>query len=146
MASDALHAGLDILRPALAVGPMDVQGRIVLGVVEGDIHEIGKNLVRTMFTASNWEVVDLGTSVGLEEFDRACREHRPDIVGLSALMSTTVRLMPKFIAELRKKHPGVRFMVGGAPLSPQLARHFGADGYARDAIQAVSVAAGLVKA
>lgn len=144
MASETLYAGLDLLAPHRAAHTQRSRGRIVLGVVEGDIHEIGKNLVATMFRAAGWDVIDLGTNVTANDFLEAVREYTPHIVGLSALMSTTMRAMPAVIQKLKEHFPEVSCIIGGAPLGPQYAESYNADGYGRDALQAVTVAEALV--
>jgi MtaA/CmuA family methyltransferase len=145
MASESLHAGLDLLAPHRDARAHCARGRIVLGVVEGDIHEIGKNLVATMFQASGWEVIDLGTNVTVNDFLAATREHTPHIVGLSALMSTTMRAMPSIIETLKGQFPDVACLIGGAPLGPQHVALYNADGYGRDAMHAVTVAESLMQ-
>ena len=145
MAADALEAGLKVLRPHLPTAAEKGRGRIVLGTVQGDLHEIGKNLVATMFTAAGWEVFDLGVDVAVSGFRQACREHQPHLVGLSALMSTTMAGLPEYIRLLKEDRPELLIMVGGAPLTPGKATLFGADGYGRDSAQAVRVGEGLLQ-
>ena len=138
MCADALNAGLEILKPHLkADGAATKKRRIVIGTIEGDIHEIGKSLVALMLDISGFEVRDLGVDVSLERFLSEHREQRSDIVAISALMSTTMLRMRDFIEGIKKADPEVLTMVGGAPLSAEIARGFGADGYAEDARGAV---------
>lgn len=147
LCSDALYAGLEILKPAILASGREtgVKGSIVLGVVEGDIHDIGKNLVRIMFEAAGWTVYDLGRDVKLERFVEEQARTNCEIVALSALMTTSMLAMPKVISMLRAKNVKVRIMVGGAPLNPDVATKFGADGYAPSAGTAVEEATRLVE-
>jgi len=145
LCSDALYAGLDILRPHIKMGDALTKGRLLIGVVEGDIHDIGKNLVKTMFEASGWEVFDLGKDVKLDRFVEEQKRVKADLVGLSALMTTSMMAIEKVIALLKASDPEVKVIVGGAPLTPEIAKKFGADGYADDAVSAVQEAANLLK-
>lgn len=138
LCSDALYAGLEILRPHVSKGKREGdKGSIIIGVVEGDIHDIGKNLVKTMFEAAGWSIHDLGKDVKLERFAQVQEEVNADVVALSALMTTSMLAIPKAISMLREKTPGVVIMVGGAPLTHDIAHSYGADGYAGDAVSAV---------
>ena len=145
--SDALYAGLEILKPAIAASgrKAEVKGSIVLGVVEGDVHDIGKNLVKMMFEVSGWCVYDLGKDVPLDHFVEEHMRTGSDLVGLSALMTTSMLAMPEVIKRLKTHNPNVRVILGGAPLSPELARRYGADGYARSASTAVEEGTRLLK-
>ena len=143
LCSDAMYAGLEVLRPHVKVGEHQSAGKIIMGVVEGDIHDIGKTLVKTMFEAAGWEILDLGKDVKLERFAEALKSTGADVVALSALMTTSMMAMPKVIAMLKAVDPTVIVLVGGAPLNEEIARQYGADGYATDAIQAVVTAARL---
>jgi 5-methyltetrahydrofolate--homocysteine methyltransferase len=138
----AMHAGLAVLKPALAAqknsgGPKPV---VVLGTVRGDLHDIGKNLVAMMLEAGGFQVVDLGTNVPLEKFTEAVRTHRPAVLGLSALLTTTMREMKRTLEGLRQAGvmDHVKTVVGGAPVTEDFARTIGADGWAADAPTAVS--------
>ncbi|MDP2931834.1 MAG: corrinoid protein [Chloroflexota bacterium] len=145
LCSDALYAGLDILRPHIRAGDAsEVRKQIVLGTVEGDVHDIGKNLVKIMFEAAGWLVHDLGTDVKLEKFAEEQARTNADIVGLSALMTSTMLAMPRVIQMIKARSPGAAVMVGGAPLSPEIARQYGADGYARNAGEAVREAVNML--
>lgn len=145
LCSDALYAGLEILQPHLnkTVRPGGT-GKLIIGVVEGDIHDIGKNLVKAMFVASGWEVHDLGRDVPCEKFIASNQEIRADIVGLSTLMTTSMMAMPEVINKLHTMDSSVKVIVGGAPLSLELAKKYGADGYASDAMAAVLEAERLI--
>jgi 5-methyltetrahydrofolate--homocysteine methyltransferase len=150
LAARAMHAGIALLKPALAKsnaqsGPKPV---VVLGTVKGDLHDIGKNLVAMMLEAGGLEVVDLGTDVGPDKFIRAIRERRPRVVGLSALLTTTMRTMRQTIEELRRSGvmDGVKTVVGGAPVTQEFADTIGADGYAQDAPGAVAAVKRILQA
>ncbi len=126
------------IKPYLKV-EMRGKGRIVIGTVEGDIHSLGKNLVTTMLRIAGFEVIDLGVDVPCEKFIRAIEEYKPDVLGMSALMTTTMINQRKVIEELRRRglRDKVKIIVGGAPVTEKWAREIGADAYARDAFEAV---------
>ena len=147
MCSDALYAGLDILKPAIEASGRkpEAKGSIVLGVVEGDVHDIGKNLIKMMFDVAGWTVYDLGKDVPLEKFIEEQVRTDSDIVGLSALMTTSMIAMPEIVKKLKEKNPNVRIMLGGAPVTPELVEKYGADGYAKSAGTAVDEAIRLIK-
>jgi 5-methyltetrahydrofolate--homocysteine methyltransferase len=142
LAARAMHAGLSLLKPALARagGGADRKPVVVLGTVRGDLHDIGKNLVAMMLEAGGFQVVDLGTNVPPARFVQAVREHRPAVVGLSALLTTTMREMRTTVEELRRAGvlDGVKTIVGGAPVTREFAETIGADAYAADAPGAVA--------
>jgi len=140
LSARAMHAGLALLRPALARSGTagSIKPVVVLGTVRGDMHDIGKNLVAMMLEAGGFDVVDLGTNVSTEKFIQAVREHRAAVVGLSALLTTTMREMRQTLAELRRASDGVRTIIGGAPVTQEFADTIGADGYAADAPAAVA--------
>lgn len=149
MGADAMKAALEILEPALVGGQKrEVVGRVVLGTVEGDLHEIGKTLVGTMLTANGFQVTDIGVDQTAEAFIKAVEENNADIVGASALLTTTMLQQKKLIealegAGLRDK---VKVMIGGAPVTERYAEEIGADGYAEDAISSVDIAYRLMDA
>jgi len=147
MCADALYAGLDITKPAITASgrKAEVKGSIVLGVVEGDVHDIGKNLVKMMFDVAGWTVYDLGKDVPLDKFVEEQLKTDSDVVGLSALMTTSMLAMPVVIEKIRAKNPKVRILVGGAPVNPEVAEKYGADGYAKTAGTAVDEAINLLK-
>ncbi len=145
MCSDALYAGLNILRPHLKKEKPIVNGQIVIGVVQGDIHDIGKNIVKMMFDAAGFQVHDLGRDVPLEKFVSEQLRTDAEIVCLSAMMTTTMYSMSEIITRIKEKNPNVKIMVGGAPLSQDLAEKWGADGYAKDAHNAIKYAMKMVK-
>jgi methylmalonyl-CoA mutase cobalamin-binding domain/chain len=147
IAGKAMAGALDILRPLLAETGAETIGKIVMGTVKGDVHDIGKNLVNIMFEGAGFEVIDLGVQVAPEKFIAAIQEHRPDIVGFSAFLTTT---MPMFKANLNAlEKAGLRssviVMVGGAPVTQEYADVVGADGYAADASAAVVKAKELLR-
>jgi corrinoid protein of di/trimethylamine methyltransferase len=147
MCADALYAGLNLLKPAIDASgrKSEVKGSIVLGVVEGDVHDIGKNLVKLMFEVAGWTVYDLGKDVPLDKFVEEMIKTESQVVGISALMTTSMLSMPEVIKKLRAKNPKVRIMLGGAPLNPEVAEKYGADGYAKNAGTAVDEAIHLLK-
>jgi corrinoid protein of di/trimethylamine methyltransferase len=147
LCSDALYAGLDILKPAIEASgrKSEAKGSIVLGVVEGDVHDIGKNLIKMMFEVAGWTVYDLGKDVPLEKFVEEQLRTDCDIVGLSALMTTSMVAMPEIVKKLKEKNPNVRIMLGGAPITPEIVDKYGADGYAESAGTAVDEAINLIK-
>jgi dimethylamine corrinoid protein len=147
LCSDALYAGLNILRPAIKASGRESgsKGSIVLGVVEGDVHDIGKNLIKMMFDVAGWTVHDLGKDVPIEKFLEEQMKTDCDIVGLSALMTTSMVAMPEIVKKLKEKNPNVRIMLGGAPITPELVDTYGADGYADSAGTAVDEAMKLIK-
>jgi 5-methyltetrahydrofolate--homocysteine methyltransferase len=147
IAARAMNAGMELLKPKLVETGVKPIGNVVLGTVKGDLHDIGKNLVRMMFEGVGLTVFDLGVDVSAEKFVEAIQEHDPEIVGLSALLTTTMGEMKKVIqaiedAGLRDK---VRIMVGGAPVTSKFAQEIGADLYAKDAAEASFEAKKLVQ-
>jgi dimethylamine corrinoid protein len=147
LCADALYAGLELLKPAIVASgrTSEAKGSIVLGVVEGDVHDIGKNLIKMMFDVAGWTVYDLGKDVPLEKFVEEQLRTDSDIVGLSALMTTSMISMPEIVQKLKEKNPKVRIMLGGAPITPETVEKYGADGYAKDAGTAVDEAIKLIK-
>ena len=145
LCSDALYSGLDILTPHLRASKKTRKLKLIIGVVEGDVHDIGKNLVKAMFTAAGWEVDDLGSDVKLEMFGDEQRKAKANVVGLSALMTTSMLAIPAAIKILRCSEPVPFILVGGAPLSEQIAKQYQADGYAEDAVNATTVAEQLFR-
>ena len=147
--ADAMKAALDILEPALVSGQeREVVGRVVLGTVAGDLHEIGKTLVGTMLTANGFQVTDIGVDQNSEAFLAAIKENKADIVGASALLTTTMLQQKKLVEALESAglKDSVKVMIGGAPVTDLYAQEIGADGYAEDAISAVDIAYRLMDA
>ena len=145
MCADALYAGLDILRPHIPKQDGVVTGQLVIGSVEGDVHDIGKNIVRMMFDIAGWEVHDLGRDVPLEKFVEEQLRTESEIVAMSAMMTTTMQGMKRAIEMIKEKNPDVAIMLGGAPVTKETADIFGAEGYAESAGNAVSEAIKMVK-
>lgn len=142
IAARAMHAGMDVLKPKLIETGVKNLGKVVIGTVTGDLHDIGKNLVKMMLEGAGFEVVDLGVDVSADKFVEAVKEHQPNIIGMSALLTTTMVNMPEVIkalevAGLRDK---VKVMVGGAPITQNYADQIGADGYSPDATSATDKA------
>jgi len=144
MCSDALYAGLDILKPHIKGEKAEAKGQVVIGTVEGDVHDIGKNLVKMMFEVAGFTVHDLGRDVKLERFVEEQLRTDSEIVALSALMTTSMLAMPKVIEMIRARNPEAMIMVGGAPVSQEVADNYGADGYADNAANAVQEAIQMI--
>ena len=143
----AMHAGMEILEPLLAAAGVERPGKVVIGTVKGDLHDIGKNLVGMMLRGGGYVVIDLGTDVSADQFVAAIRENTANVVGLSALLTTTMPYMAKVVEAIREAGlDGVRTMIGGAPVTQQFADEIGAQGYAPDAASAVELAQKLVAA
>jgi len=146
LAANAMKAGMAILRPLLAETGAKPIGKIVIGTVKGDIHDIGKNLVGMMLEGAGFEVIDLGINTDVEEFLAALDEHKPDLLGMSALLTTTMPYMKVVIDTLTEKSLRDEFqvIVGGAPLNEEFGEAIGADAYCRDAAVAAETASRLV--
>jgi corrinoid protein of di/trimethylamine methyltransferase len=138
MCADALYAGLDILRPHVPEKEDGVNAQVVIGSIQGDVHDIGKNLVKMMFDVAGWDVHDLGRDVPLEKFVDEQLRTDSEVVAMSAMMTTTMLGMKKVIKMIKEKNPDVAIMLGGAPVTQDVANLFGADGYAESAGNAVS--------
>ena len=138
MCADALYAGLDILRPHVPEEDAAGKGQVVIGTIQGDVHDIGKNLVKMMFDVGGFTVHDLGRDVPLENFVKEQLRTDSEIVAMSAMMTTTMLGMKKVIAMIKEKNPDVAIMLGGAPVTKDVVDLFGADGYAESAGNAVS--------
>jgi len=145
-AANAMKGGMTILRPLLAETGAESVGKMVIGTVKGDIHDIGKNLVAMMMEGAGFEVIDIGINIPIETYLAALEEHKPDILGMSALLTTTMPYMKVVIDTLKEK--GIRddyiVLVGGAPLNEEFGDAVGADGYCRDAAIAVDMAKELI--
>jgi corrinoid protein of di/trimethylamine methyltransferase len=144
MCADALYAGLDILKPHVKKMELGVRGSVVIGTVEGDVHDIGKNIVKMMFDVAGFTVYDLGRDVPLDKFVEEQIKTDSDLVCLSAMMTTTMVGMKKVIDNLKTKNPNVKIMIGGAPVSQDIAEKWGADGYAKDANNALKDAINMI--
>ena len=148
LAANAMKAGMNVLRPLLAETGAESVGKVVVGTVKGDIHDIGKNLVAMMMEGAGFEVIDLGINTDADKFIAALEEHQPDILGMSALLTTTMPYMKVVVDTMKER--GIRdkyiILVGGAPLNEEFGAAVGADAYCRDAAVASETAKTLVNA
>ena len=141
MAAEAMHAGLEVLKPHLARSDIKAKGTIIIGTVKGDVHDIGKNLVAMMLECAGYSVIDLGVDISKGKFLAAAKKYQAQIVALSALLTTTLAEMEAVVADVRAKGGGsLKTLVGGAPVTASFAAEIGADGYSPDAAGAVSMA------
>jgi len=147
LASQAMYGGLELLQPRLIKGGIKAVGKVVIGTAKGDLHDIGKNLVAMMLRGGGFEVIDLGIDVSPEKFLVATQEHKPDIVSISALLTTTMISMADVITALKRAdlRGRVKVMIGGAPVTQEFSDEIGAEGYAPDAASAVDKARELLK-
>ncbi len=145
IAARAMHAGLGVLRPVLATSAGAKAAKVVLGTVQGDLHDIGKNLVGMMLEGGGFEVIDLGIDVPSENFVETAREQGAQVIALSALLTTTMIQMQEAVRMIRAEGLKVKVVVGGAPVTAAFAREIGADGYAEDAASAVSMVKEVLK-
>lgn len=146
VAARAMYAGLDLLKPLLLKDKVPMMGKVVLGTVQGDLHDIGKNLVGIMLQGAGFEVIDLGSDVSPEEFIETAQKEQAEVIGMSALLTTTMPMM-KVVVDLAKKqqmHGRTKIIVGGAPLSAEYAQEIGADAYCYDGVSAVECVKGFV--
>jgi hypothetical protein len=148
LAANAMKGGMEILRPLLAETGVEPIGKVVIGTVKGDIHDIGKNLVAMMLEGAGFEVIDIGINNAVEKYLAAIAEHKPDILGMSALLTTTMPYMKVVVDTLKEQGMRDKFivLVGGAPLNEEFGKAVGADAYCRDAAIAVETAKQLVAA
>jgi len=145
MAAEAMKAGLNILRPAIAEGGGSLdKGTVIMATVEGDIHEIGKSIVSAILEARGFRVYDLGPDTKLDYLYKKVEELKPDVVGLSALLTTTMLNQKRAVEEIHRRGYGTKVMVGGAPVSREWAAQIGADGYGKDAFKAAELVERLV--
>lgn len=146
LAARNMHSGVAVLKPVLLEGQSSSKGTLVIGTVQGDIHDIGKNIVSVLMEGSGFQVIDLGVNVPTDGFLEAIEKHQPDVLGLSALLTTTMLEMKDIIARVRNSPGGKtpKLIVGGAPVTPEFADEIGADGYGEDAIAGVEVALKLL--
>jgi len=147
LAARAMYAGLDLLKPRLAREGVPTAGKVVIGSVHGDLHDIGKNLVGIMLKGAGFEIIDLGNDVPAERFIDAAVEHGATVIGMSALLTTTMLVMKDVVGLLRARglDGKIKVIVGGAPVSDAFAREIGADGYGYDAANAVERVRALVR-
>ncbi len=148
MAARSMNAGMELVKPLLVEGEVQVKGTILLGTVKGDLHDIGKNLVGMMIESGGYVVIDLGTDLEPEKFVEAVKEYKPEIVGMSALLTTTMLAMKETIEVLKEEglRDGLKIMIGGAPVSKEFADEIDADGYAPDAASATELVEKLINA
>jgi len=138
IAARAMHAGLGVLKPILAKSTTSTTTKVVIGTVKGDLHDIGKNLVGMMLEGAGFEVVDLGIDVPPEKFIQSAKENGAKIIGMSALLTTTMMQMKTTVEKIKAEGLKVKTVIGGAPVTAEFAKQIGADGYAPDAASAVS--------
>jgi 5-methyltetrahydrofolate--homocysteine methyltransferase len=147
LAAKAMHAGMDVLKPLFIKGGMPSFGKVVIGSVQGDLHDIGKNLVGIMLTGAGFEVIDLGINVPPEKFIQIAKQENAPVIGMSALLTTTMPVMGKVVELL--KHEGlngrIKTVIGGAPVSEEFAQKIGADAYGYDSTNAVESVKELMK-
>lgn len=148
MAGETMKEGMAVLEPHLKAGDIKSAGKVAIGTVKGDLHDIGKNVVVTLLKAANFEVVDLGVDVSAEQFVDAVKKNKPDIFAMSALLTTTMIEMENIVkslekAGLRKK---VKIIIGGAPITPEYAKKIGADAAAKDAVEGIRICTKWMKA
>jgi 5-methyltetrahydrofolate--homocysteine methyltransferase len=146
ISAHAMKEASVLLEPLLAASGLAPEHTAVIGTVKGDLHDIGKNLVGMMLKGANFAVVDLGTNVSPEAFAAATTEHKAHVVGISALLTTTMVGMKDAVAAIRAADPNAKILVGGAPVTDEFAREIGADGFAKDAATAANVAQELLAA
>jgi len=144
-AARAMKAGLEVLKPYLSSESIASKGTVIIGTVKGDLHDIGKNLVAMMMEGAGFNVVDLGVDVDADKFVKAASEHNADVLGLSALLTTTMPAMENTVAAIKEAGLTVRTIIGGAPVTETFADQIGADGYSDDAPGAVELARKLMK-
>lgn len=146
IASRAMKEAMNLLEPVLVSAGIRPEHTAVIGTVQGDLHDIGKNLVAMMWKGAHFDVVDLGTNVPAEKFVTAAREHKADLIGLSALLTTTMPAMKSTVDAIRSAGLSSKVLIGGAPITQEFADQIGADGFAPDAASAVDVARQLLTA
>jgi 5-methyltetrahydrofolate--homocysteine methyltransferase len=139
IAARAMNKALSILEPEMVKVGVESKGTFIIGAVKGDLHDIGKNLVGIMFKGAGFKVIDLGTDVSLERFVHAAKEHNPDIIGISSLLTTTMSYMKTIIDGLRSEGIPAKVIVGGAPVNKEFAISINADGYAENAAEAADL-------
>jgi methanogenic corrinoid protein MtbC1 len=138
MAAKAMNSAMAHLKPFFQSGETKRKGKFIIGTVSGDLHDIGKNLVAMMIEGGGWEVIDLGVDVGAEKFMKAIDEHPGALIGLSALLTTTMENMKRTVGNIKEKNPGIQILVGGAPVTMDYCQKIGADFYSPDPQGAVN--------
>ena len=144
IAARVMNFALEVLEPKMVKGDIQSKGKIVLGTVAGDLHDIGKNLVGIMFKGAGYEVIDAGVDVSLEKFLSIAKENNADIIGLSALLTTTLGNMRDIVKAVKESDPQIKVIIGGAPVTEDFANQIQADGFAANAASAVNVAEKLL--
>jgi len=144
LSSRAMYAAVEILKPHIDVGELEIKTKVVLGVVAGDIHDIGKNLVKILLDAAGMEIIDLGRDVAIEKFIDAAKENNAKIIGMSALMTTSMIGMKDVVKISRKSLPNTKIIIGGAPISQSYCDSIGADGYSDNAPGAIKLIESLL--
>jgi 5-methyltetrahydrofolate--homocysteine methyltransferase len=146
VAAITMKKGLGVIKPFLNVSDVKSKGTILIGTVKGDLHDVGKNLVIMMLEADSFNVIDLGVDVSSENFVQKAKEMKPDIIGLSALLTTTMPEMKKVLETLEENNVrnSIKLIVGGAPIDAKFAKEIGSDGYGKNAVEAVQVARNLI--
>jgi 5-methyltetrahydrofolate--homocysteine methyltransferase len=144
MSARAMHTGLAVIKPLIASAGLKEKGVVAIGTVKGDMHDIGKNLVIMMLEGAGYRVIDLGVDAPIEKFLRVVEEQKPQIVGLSALLTTTMPQMQETVKRLQEYGNQIKVVVGGAPITAKYATDIGADGYAADAASAVDTVDALI--
>jgi 5-methyltetrahydrofolate--homocysteine methyltransferase len=145
MSATAMKSSMELLKPLLSQTNGALLGKIVMATIQGDVHDIGKNLVSMMMLGSGFDVIDLGVDVEVSRIVERAASEKAELIGVSALLTTTMVAMEPALKMIRARNPGVRVMVGGAPVTQDYAASIGADGWAPDALRAISVAKRLVK-
>ncbi|RJS76074.1 cobalamin-binding protein [Candidatus Bathyarchaeota archaeon] len=141
MAGETMKEGMTVLEPHLKAGDIKTAGKVVMGTVRGDLHDIGKNVVATLLKAANFEVIDLGVDISAEQFIETVKKENPDILAMSALLTTTMIEMENVMKALEKEglRDKVKVIIGGAPITPEYAKKIGADAAARDAVEGIRI-------
>jgi len=141
MAGETMKEGMAVLEPHLKAGDIKTAGKVVIGTVRGDLHDIGKNVVATLLKAANFEVIDLGVDISAEQFIETVKKENPDILAMSALLTTTMIEMENVMKALEKEglRDKVKVIIGGAPITPEYAKKIGADAAAKDAVEGIRI-------
>jgi len=146
VAARAMKTSMELLEPVLVASGIEPEQTVVIGTVEGDLHDIGKNLVAMMLKGANFRIIDLGTNVTAEAFIEAAKEHKADVLALSALLTTTMPAMKETIDKVRADGVATKVIIGGAPITQEYANEIGADGYSTDAASCVDLVRSLTAA
>ena len=146
LAAKAMYAGMDEIKPLLIKEGIKMVGKVIIGSVKGDLHDIGKNLVGIMLKGAGFDVIDLGTDVTPEKFVQTAKDEQAQIIGMSALLTTTMPIMKDVVEKLKEEnlYGSVKVIIGGAPISEQFSKEIGAHGYGYDAASAVDIAKDLI--